>query len=69
VSAAPRTATKPAGAARTGVQQEVLRLHNELNSIHAQVRMLPGGQPNLWQAKLEQYLATASALYLTMMAE
>lgn len=60
-------AARVMGAPKVALQGEIMQLHGELNTLHNQLKTLPRGNPDVWQAKLEQYLSAAAALYITMM--
>jgi hypothetical protein len=45
---------------------EANQLRNILQNLTAQLMNLPAGNPDQWQAMLQSYAATASALYLTI---
>jgi hypothetical protein len=63
---APLATKTPPGS--TAIPGQTMALRQELASLHAQVANLPKGNPDAWQRLLEKYLATASALYVTLMS-
>jgi hypothetical protein len=66
-----RTITKPKSAFRKSSGDEagvragivVSKLQARLGTLHQQIKMLPADRPERWQALLQDYLVTASALY------
>lgn len=54
------------GTASAVAQGEALQLRNRMHALNQQLQGLPATQPELWQAVLEDYAVTASALYVTL---
>lgn len=64
VSSGKRAVTK-AFMSKAVATAEAARLMSDLSALHNQLQNLPATNPGEWQAVLEQYLVTASALFLT----
>jgi hypothetical protein len=65
ISGAKQAMTNP-GALAPSAAAEAALLRNMLNDLHQQLLRLPGGNPDAWQAVLQDYVVTASALYMTI---
>jgi hypothetical protein len=46
------------------VKSEIGLIRSNLSALNARLQALPAGDPNEWQALLQEYLVLASALYL-----
>jgi hypothetical protein len=51
------------------VRHEVTQLHNALTQLNAQLQNITSSDPNFWQRLLQEYIVTASALYMTLKDE
>jgi hypothetical protein len=58
-----RTSYSKSSGDEAGRQRSIATLRSRMGQLHQEIRVLPADRPERWQAKLQEYLVTASELY------